>query len=119
MFLLILPRNYLLVEDQAIGETIYIRALTLKKAGFLVFIKPSDDPKLSERILSTSDYLLPGVYADFNIDPYVYPIEGIFEPGTIEIVLYEDNGDNVFDPNLDTPAAGFRGKVYKRIITLR
>jgi hypothetical protein len=96
LIILNVPSDTIDVSDQPVGASIYIKRLSLKKSGFVVIQK-------GEKIIAHSDFLPEGIYKNINIDPFfLSPSTQSFSPGIADIILFKDNGDNYFDPNLDT-----------------
>ena len=109
--LLAVPRNMIAVSDQAVGEAIYFKTVTLKESGHLVFSQDGE-------IHSATDYLPAGIYADKNFEPFFRIKSGPFRPGKLTVTLYVDNGDTIFNPELDHPAKNIWGRTYQKTITL-
>ena len=108
----LVPRNSFVVEDQAAGDAIHVKRLTLKKNGYVVFLR-------SGQIVAVSDFLPGGIYSDFNIDPFLLEENNNLGTGEVGLVLYSDNGDTFFNANLDKPVRKLDGKVFSRTIYLR
>lgn len=109
------PKNEIVISDQPAGTTLFIKRLTLWKGGYIV-LRPFTlyDGYLES---STSDYMPAGIYTDFNVE--IVGTTPRLIPGTFVFVeLREENGDALFDPDLDKPVRKWYGKELSEKITL-
>lgn len=112
----LVPRDFIEVRSQPIGEAFKIKRVKLTKPGFVVFELLEEERKT---FYGHSDYLPAGLYNDINLDTYFMKRERPAKPGdSVVVSLYEDNGDTFFDQSLDKPLRNLWGREIKRIIRL-
>ncbi len=116
-----LSDNFIHMEDQLLGEPftiidkIIIDKAVLNKPGFVVVrnLKFFVGQNRNKPIITVSIFLEKGVYRNIVLDPTINEIDftdGYKVGDKIQASIYEDDGDGLFNEDLDKPAALFFGK---------
>lgn len=109
------PRTTLNVKDQPKGAFVKIEEVSLARPGFVVLLSEGADIGHGE-FLGSSEYLLPGIYKDMNIQIIEEPPK---ERDSVMVAIYYDDGDMfVGGMEWERIAIGLRGKAIKEIINL-
>lgn len=114
-----LPKNSLVVEDQPLGEAVFIKRLTLARGGFVVIqaVDPGGEPGA---FIGDLEFFPAGTYTNINVE---FDFENSGEDlklktgDLIFITLYQDYGDGAFDANGDRAVIKLNGKPFRKNIT--
>jgi hypothetical protein len=90
-----LGANAIVVQEQMLGDVVFMSALNIEKAGFVIIHddmggKPGD-------IIGVSKWFAAGNYANEDIGT----TEKLIDGSTYYAMLHADDGDGVFDPKKD------------------
>lgn len=95
----LVPKNYIIVDDQKVVDSVKVKQLTISKTGFLVIqvFTIADAPQR----ITNSALLPPDTYEDFSLPLYEQPDGGYVTIPTgaqlIAILVPDINGNSIYD----------------------
>jgi len=128
VFTILLLNKFIHIDDQPLGEpVITISKAVLNEPGFVVVrdLKFFPNQNINKPVIALSKFLERGIYKDVALDLF-NPALGIIgfqeelkTGDRIQVTIYEDDGDGIFNQDLDKPAVLFLGQKIQDTVSLR